>query len=61
MGVTEALVISLCCLAPIFVIGFLVWILTEIYGPPIVGTAATRSGSTHDFIDSAMFLSMDDD
>ena len=61
MGVTEILIASLCCLAPIGIIGLIVWFLTEIYGPPIIGTVRTRSGSAHDFIDSAMFLSIDDD
>ena len=59
MGVSEVVWVSLCCGAPFLVIGIIVWGLTKMYGPPIIATGGNQQGDAS-FVDSAMFLSMDD-
>jgi len=61
MGVSEALAVGLCMASPFIVVGIIVWVLTKMYGPPIISRGVNQQGGDASFIDSAMFLSMDDD
>ncbi len=61
-SMTVAFLSLLCLAAPFVIIWFIVRYIEGESQPPIIAMrTGTRSGKSHDFIDSAMFLSLEDD